>query len=33
MVDSPFARLTELMIEVVEEQKLPIPRALIKVRS
>ena len=30
-MDSPFARLTDLMIEVVEDQKLPIPRALIKV--
>jgi len=31
VVDSPFSRLTDLMQEIVEEQKLPIPRALFKV--
>ena len=31
MVDSPFAKLTELMLELVEEQKIPIPRSLMRV--
>ena len=31
MVDSPFSRLTDLMLELVEEQKIPIPRYLMKV--
>ena len=30
VLDSPFARLTDLMLEIVEEQKLPIPRAIAK---
>ncbi|GFH14895.1 hydrolase_4 domain-containing protein, partial [Haematococcus lacustris] len=28
VVDSPFAKLTDLMMEIVEEQQLPIPRML-----
>lgn len=31
VVDSPFSRLTDLMMEIVEEQKLPIPRPFFKV--
>lgn len=31
VVDSPFAKLTELMMELVEEQKIPIPRSLMRV--
>ena len=31
VVDSPFARLTELMLELVEEQKIPIPKAFMRV--
>ncbi|KAL3141831.1 hypothetical protein ABBQ32_004502 [Trebouxia sp. C0010 RCD-2024] len=31
VVDSPFAKLTELMLELVEEQKIPIPRSLMRV--
>lgn len=31
MVDSPFSKLTELMLELVEEQKIPIPRGLMRV--
>lgn len=31
VVDSPFARLTELMMELVVEQKLPIPKPFMKV--
>ena len=30
-MDSPFARLTELMVELVDEQKLPIPKAFMRV--
>lgn len=30
-MDSAFARLTELMDEIIEEQKLPIPRALRRI--
>ena len=30
MLDSPFSKLTDLMLELVEEQRLPIPRALYK---
>lgn len=30
-MDSPFARLTELMVELVDEQKLPIPKPFMKV--
>lgn len=26
VVDSPFSRLTDLMLEIVEQQKLPIPK-------
>lgn len=33
VLDSPFSRLTDLMMEIVEEQKLPIPRPLFKVRG
>ena len=33
VVDSPFSKLTDLMLEVVEQQKLPVPRTLLKVRS
>ncbi len=33
MVDSPFSRLTDLMMEIVEQQKLPIPRPLFKARA
>jgi len=31
VMDSPFARLTELMVELVDEQKLPIPKPFMKV--
>ncbi|KAK9790555.1 hypothetical protein WJX73_002562 [Symbiochloris irregularis] len=31
VVDSPFARLTELMLELCEEQRIPIPRAFMRV--
>jgi predicted amino acid-binding ACT domain protein len=31
VVDSPFSKLTQLMLEVVEQQNLPVPRALLKV--
>ena len=31
VVDSPFSKLTELMMELVEEQKIPIPRGLMRV--
>ena len=31
VVDSPFSKLTELMLELVEEQKIPIPRSLMRV--
>ena len=31
MIDSAFARLTELMVELVEEQKLPIPKPFMKI--
>ena len=30
-MDSPFSRLPELMVELVEEQKLPIPRPFMRV--
>ena len=30
-MDSPFARLTELMVELVDEQKVPIPKAFMRV--
>jgi len=30
VIDSPFSRLTELMLEIVEEQKLPIPKPFLK---
>lgn len=30
VLDSPFSKLTDLMLELVEEQRLPIPRALYK---
>lgn len=30
-MDSPFSKLTELMLELVEEQKIPIPRSLMRV--
>lgn len=30
MLDSPFARLRDLMVELAEEQKLPIPRAFMR---
>ncbi|GIL83651.1 hypothetical protein Vretimale_10449 [Volvox reticuliferus] len=30
VLDSPFARLTDLMLEIVQEQRLPIPRPLAK---
>lgn len=30
VLDSPFSRLTDLMLEIVEEQRLPIPRPLAK---
>jgi hypothetical protein len=30
VLDSPFARLRELMVELAEEQKLPIPRAFMR---
>eukprot|EP00884_Botryococcus_braunii_P014102 jgi/Botrbrau1/22693/Bobra.0132s0034.1 len=30
VVDSPFARLTDLMLELVEEQRLPIPKFFMK---
>ncbi|KAG1670695.1 hypothetical protein FOA52_010971 [Chlamydomonas sp. UWO 241] len=30
VVDSPFSRLTDLMLEIVAEQNLPIPRPLFK---
>ena len=31
MVDSPFSKLTDLMTELVVEQKLPIPRPFMRV--
>lgn len=31
VVDSPFAKLTDLMTELVAEQKLPIPRPFMRV--
>ena len=31
MLDSPFARLRDLMAELTEEQRLPIPRAFMRV--
>ena len=31
VVDSPFSKLTDLMFEVVDQQKLPVPRTLLKV--
>jgi hypothetical protein len=30
VLDSPFSKLTDLMMEIVEEQRLPIPRMLMK---
>ena len=30
MLDSPFARLRDLMVELAEEQKLPIPRPFMR---
>jgi hypothetical protein len=30
IVDSPFSRLKDLMVELTEEQKLPIPRAFMR---
>ncbi|GLI64354.1 hypothetical protein VaNZ11_007594 [Volvox africanus] len=30
VLDSPFSRLTDLMLEIVQEQRLPIPRPLAK---
>ncbi len=30
VVDSPFSRLKDLMVELTEEQKLPIPRAFMR---
>ncbi|KAG2496724.1 hypothetical protein HYH03_005137 [Edaphochlamys debaryana] len=30
VLDSPFARLTDLMLEIVQEQRLPIPRPLAR---
>ena len=30
MLDSPFARLRDLMVELAEEQKLPIPSAFMR---
>ena len=33
VADSAFTRLTELMTELVVEQKLPIPRPFMRVRS
>ena len=30
-MDSPFARLTELMVELVDEQRLPIPKPFMRV--
>ena len=31
MLDSPFGRLKDLMVELCEEQKLPIPRAFMRI--
>ena len=31
VLDSPFARLTELMLDLVHEQRIPIPRPLMRV--
>lgn len=31
VLDSPFSKLTDLMMEIVEDQKLPIPKAFTKV--
>ena len=31
VLDSPFARLRDLMVELTEEQRLPIPRAFMRV--
>lgn len=30
MLDSPFSRLKDLMVELTEDQKLPIPRAFMR---
>lgn len=30
MVDSPFSRLRDLMVELTEEQRLPIPRPFMR---
>lgn len=30
VLDSPFSRLTDLMLEIVEEQRLPIPRPIAR---
>ncbi len=31
VLDSPFSRLKDLMVELCEEQKLPIPRAFMRI--
>lgn len=31
VLDSPFSRLTDVMMELVEEQKIRIPKAMLKV--
>ena len=31
VLDSPFGRLKDLMVELCEEQKLPIPRAFMRI--
>jgi hypothetical protein len=30
VVDSPFSRLTDLMMEICEEQKLPVPKIFLR---
>lgn len=30
VLDSPFAKLNDLMLELVQEQQVPIPRALVR---
>ena len=33
VLDSPFARLTELMLDLCQEQRIPIPRAFMVSRQ
>ena len=31
VLDSPFSKLNDLMLELVQEQQVPIPRALVRI--